>query len=122
MSLCFNPTRLQLEDCSLELVVSGNKENIVMVEGEADEVSEAVVVDALKFAHGQIIEIISLQEELVSGANVTKLEEPVIEVDQDLIDAIDSKIGNQINDIVKIVDKQDRDTKKTALTNDVLSF
>ena len=31
----FNPTRLQLEDCSLELVVSGNKENIVMVEGEA---------------------------------------------------------------------------------------
>ena len=117
----FNPTRLQLEDCSLELVVSGNKENIVMVEGEADEVSEAVVVDALKFAHGQIIEIISLQEELASGANITKLEEPVIKVDQDLVDAIDSKIGNKINDIVKIVDKQDRDTKKTALTNDVLS-
>tara|TARA_B100002052_G_scaffold145355_1_gene132798 strand:- start:6559 stop:8715 length:2157 start_codon:yes stop_codon:yes gene_type:complete len=117
----FNPTRLQLEDCSLELVVSGNKENIVMVEGEADEVSEAVVVDALKFAHGQIIEIISLQEELASGANVTKLEEPIIEVDQELVDAIDNKIGNQINDIVKIVDKQDRDTKKTALTNDILS-
>ena len=57
----FNPTRLQLEDCSLELVVSGNKENIVMVEGEADEVSEAVVVDALKFAHGNIIDIISFK-------------------------------------------------------------
>ena len=48
-----NPTRLQLEDCSLELVVSGNKETIVMVEGEADAVSEAVVVDALKFAQNQ---------------------------------------------------------------------
>ena len=117
----FNPTRLQLENCSLELVVSGNKENIVMVEGEANEVSEAVVVDALKFAHGNIIDIISLQEELANSADVTKLEEPVIEVDQDLVDAIDSKIGNQIKDIVKIVDKQDRDTQKTALTNDVLS-
>tara|TARA_B100000287_G_scaffold264413_1_gene248844 strand:+ start:646 stop:1773 length:1128 start_codon:yes stop_codon:yes gene_type:complete len=117
----FNPTRLQLEDCSLELIVSGNKENIVMVEGEADEVSEAVVVEALKFAHAQIIEIINLQEELASAANVTKIEEPVIEIDQDLVDAINNKIENQINDIVKIVDKQDREAKKTDLTNDVLS-
>ena len=115
-----NPTRLQLEDCSLELVVSGNKENIVMVEGEADEVSEAIVVDALKFAQSHIVEIISLQEQLVSSVTISKLEEPVAEHDQALVDAVNSKVVKQISDIVKIVDKQDRDIKKTELVSEVL--
>ena len=115
-----NPTRLQLEDCSLELVVSGNKENIVMVEGEADEVSEAIVVDALKFAQSHIVEIISLREELVSSVTISKIEEPVTDLDQALVDAVNSKVGKQISDIVKIVDKQDRDVKKTELVSDIL--
>ncbi len=115
-----NPTRLQLEDCSLELVVSGNKENIVMVEGEADEVSEPIVVDALKFAQSHIVEIISLQEELVSSVTISKIEEPVTDLDQALVDAVNSKVGKQISDIVKIVDKQDRDVKKTELVSDIL--
>ena len=116
-----SPTRLQLEDCSLELVVSGNKETIVMVEGEADEVSEAVVVDALKFAQNHIVEIIGLQEELASSLTVNKIEESTVELDQVLIDAVNGKVGNQISDIVKIVDKQDRDIKKTELVSEVLS-
>ena len=115
-----NPTRLQLEDCSLELVVSGNNENIVMVEGEADEVSEPIVVDALKFAQSHIVEIISLQEQLVSSVTISKLEEPVAEHDQALVDAVNSKVVKQISDIVKIVDKQDRDIKKTELVSEVL--
>ena len=115
-----NPTRLQLEDCSLELVVSGNKETIVMVEGEADAVSETVVVDALKFAQSHIVEIIGLQEELASSLKVDKLEEPEVDVDQDLLDAVNNKVGKQIDDIVKIVDKHERDNNKTTLVNDVL--
>ena len=115
-----NPTRLQLEDCSLELVVSGNKETIVMVEGEADAVSEAVVVDALKFAQNHIVEIIGLQEELASSLKVDKLEEPEVTLDQNLLDAINNKVGKKIDDIVKIVDKHERDNNKTTLVNDVL--
>ena len=60
----FNPTREQLDDCAFEMVVSGNKENIVMVEGEANEVKEEVIVDALKFAQDHILNIIQVQEEL----------------------------------------------------------
>ena len=115
-----NPTRLQLEDCSLELVVSGNKENIVMVEGEADEVSEAIVIAALKFAQSHIVEIIVLQEELANSVDVNKIEEPAVDLDQALIDAVNDKIGKQISDIIKVVDKQDRDIKKTELIDEVL--
>ena len=115
-----NPTRLQLEDCSLELVVSGNKETIVMVEGEADAVSETVVVDALKFAQSHIVEIIGLQEELANSLTIDKLEEPEVTLDQNLLDAINNKVGKKIDDIVKIVDKHERDNNKTTLVNDVL--
>jgi len=115
-----NPARMQLEDCSLELVVSGNKETIVMVEGEADEVSEAVVVDALKFAQSHIVEIIGLQEELGKSLTIDKIEEPVLEFDQNLLDAVNNEVGKQIDDIVKVVDKHERDNNKTALVNDVL--
>ena len=57
-----NPTREQMEESSMELVVSGNKDTIVMVEGEADLISEDVFLDALKFAHEDIKKIIALQE------------------------------------------------------------
>jgi len=52
----------------MELVVSGNKDTIVMVEGEADLISEDVFVEALKFAHEDIKKIIALQEEIAKEA------------------------------------------------------
>tara|TARA_X000001036_G_scaffold344858_2_gene324537 strand:+ start:2481 stop:4637 length:2157 start_codon:yes stop_codon:yes gene_type:complete len=115
-----NPTRLQLEDCSLELVVSGNKETVVMVEGEANEVSEAVVVDALRFAQGHIVEIIDLQQELANSLTVEKIEEPTVDVDRDLLDAVNNEVGKKIDDIVKIVDKHKRDDNKTELVKNIL--
>ena len=116
-----NPTRSQLDECSLELIVSGNKDNVVMVEGEADEVNEATVVDALRFAQKNIVEIISVQEKLVSSITVDKLEEPEVSINQELVDAVDNKIDNQIVDIIKIVDKLERDSKKSGMVDNILS-
>ena len=117
----FNPTRDQLGDCLFEMVVSGNKENIVMVEGEANEVKEEVIVDALKFAHKNILDIIALQEELASALNITKREIPEADKDGELDDAVSKIIGSQIDDIVKITDKVARNDDKTKLVESVLS-
>ena len=117
----FNPTRDQLGDCLFEMVVSGNKENIVMVEGEANEVKEEVIVDALKFAHKNILDIIALQEELASAVNITKREIPEPDKDVELDDAVSKIIGSQIDDIVKITDKLARNDDKTKLVESVLS-
>ena len=119
--LIFNPTRDQLDDCLFEMVVSGNKENIVMVEGEANEVKEEVIVDALKFAHKNILDIIALQEELASAVNITKREIPEADKDGELDDAVSKIIGSQIDDIVKITDKVARNDDKTKLVDSVLS-
>ena len=117
----FNPTRDQLGDCLFEMVVSGNKENIVMVEGEANEVKEEVIVDALKFAHKNILDIIALQEELASAVDITKREIPEADKDEELDDAVSKIIGSQIDDIVKITDKVARNDDKTKLVESVLS-
>ena len=117
----FNPTRDQLGDCLFEMVVSGNKENIVMVEGEANEVKEEVIVDALKFAHKNILDIIALQEELASAVNITKREIPEADKDGELDDAVSKIIGSQIDDIVKITDKVARNDDKTKLVDSVLT-
>jgi len=117
----FNPTRDQLGDCLFEMVVSGNKENIVMVEGEANEVKEEVIVDALKFAHKNILDIIALQEELASAVDIRKREIPEADKNEELDDAVSKIIGSQIDDIVKITDKVARNDDKTKLVDSVLS-
>ena len=116
----FNPTREQLSDCLFEMVVSGNKENIVMVEGEANEVKEEIIVDALKFAHDQILDIIQIQEDLASAVGVKKLEEPVLSKNLDLEKSVFDILGDQVDKIVRIVDKVERNDQKTALVATVL--
>ena len=116
----FNPTREQLDDCSFEMVVSGNKENIVMVEGEAKEVKEEVIVDALKFAHEQILSIIELQEDLANAIGVTKLELPILPKDEELEKSVKDIVGNQVDKIVKIVDKVERNDQKATLVANIL--
>ena len=116
----FNPTREQLDDCLFEMVVSGNKENIVMVEGEANEVKEEVIVDALKFAHKQILNIIQVQEDLANTIDVLKLEIPVPSKNEELEKSVNDIIGNQVDKIVKIVDKVERNNQKVILVNKIL--
>ena len=51
---CINPTFSQMSDCDLDLIVAGTIDNILMVEGEMNEVSEEVMLGAIKYAHEAI--------------------------------------------------------------------
>ena len=57
-----NPTYEQKEEAQMELLVVGLKEGIVMIEGEAKEVSEAKVVEGLKFAQDHMGAMVEAQE------------------------------------------------------------
>jgi len=60
-----NPTMAQMEESELEIVIAGNQESIIMVEGKAQEVSEEIFVGALKFGHQAILELIHFQLEII---------------------------------------------------------
>lgn len=80
-----NPTFEQLENADMELMVGATYDNIMMVEGEMDEVSEADLLAALKAAHDAIKEQCKVQMELAEAAGATVKREYCHEVnDEDL--------------------------------------
>ena len=64
------PTQKDLETSTLDLVVAGTKQSVLMIEGFADQLAEEVMVDAIMFAHRAIQGICELQDELVRKAEV----------------------------------------------------
>jgi len=75
------PTNEQLEESELDLIVSGNRDKILMIEGFARELPEDLMLEALASAHSYIREIIDLQLELIGQVNPVRMQydEPAYE-------------------------------------------
>ncbi len=69
--LIINPTRTELEKATLEFMVAGSATDIVMVEGEANEIAEAEMVEAIVFAHEAIKVQVAAQVELAEEVGKT---------------------------------------------------
>ncbi|GHT23920.1 polyribonucleotide nucleotidyltransferase [Planctomycetales bacterium] len=67
------PTAEQLEESDLDLMVSGNKENVLMIEGFSREMPEDLMFEALETAHKYIKEIVDLQLELIAKVNPQRI-------------------------------------------------
>lgn len=72
--LVINPDRTELEKADIDIMVGATYDNIMMVEGEMNEVSEKEMLDAIKFAHETIKEHCKLQIELAEAVGKTKRE------------------------------------------------
>ena len=96
-----NPTFQQLEYSDLDFVVAGSADSIVMVEGGANEVSEADALDALAVGHKGIKDLIGFQQELLASATVEKMAwtraEIPAEVSEAVKQAAEKKIAEAIN-------------------------
>lgn len=71
-----NPTKSQMPTTNLDLVVAGTAKGVLMVESEAKELDEAVMLDAVKFAHNEFSKVITLIEDLKQAVN-----KPMFEVE-----------------------------------------
>ncbi len=116
-----NPLKDQMEESKLELIVSGNEQTIVMVEGEADIISEETLVDALKFAHISIKEIINLQKQLVKAVQPEKRDIPVVETNEALEKVIVEKVSSKVDAIIQIKDKLERKDAEKELSESILT-
>ena len=85
-----NPTFSQMKDSDLELMVAATEENIMMVEGEMNEVTEHDMLEAIKFAHEEIKKHCRVQKELMHelGTDVNKRDYPHDEEDEALRTAV----------------------------------
>jgi polyribonucleotide nucleotidyltransferase len=66
-----NPYLSDLERADMEFLVAGTERDIIMVEGECDEISEAEMVEAIEFAHKAIVVQVQIQKELAEAVGKT---------------------------------------------------
>ena len=78
-----NPTKEQMADADMDLMVGATAENIMMVEGEMKEVQEVDLLNALKAAHAAIKPMCALQDELMKELGTDKKREYCHEVNDD---------------------------------------
>lgn len=114
-----NPTYSQAEESDLNIVVSGNRESIIAVEGECREVPEREILEALKIAHRSIIQIIELQNQLIScsGKQKREVEEP--EVNQDLCAAVRKLAQEKVKTANRMATKEDREYNLSKLEDEI---
>jgi polyribonucleotide nucleotidyltransferase len=107
--LIINPTFSQMEESTIDLVVAGSADSIVMVEGGARIVAEEEMVEALEFAHEQIRKIVEVIEELKTEVGVQKSEYTPVVPSEDFVARIDQLATAGVLEANKITDKHERE-------------
>ena len=103
-----NPGLQQLEDSALELVVAGTEGAVLMVESEARELPEKVMLDAVLFGHEQQQVAIQAIRELASEAGATPWEWQAPAADEELAGFLADAAGEQIASAYQIQEKMER--------------
>ena len=103
-----NPTLEQLQRSQLDLVVAGTKNAVLMVESEASELSEQVMLEAVFFGHQQIQTVISTIEAFAAEASVQRWEWQAPPASDQLRSLCEAEIGAAITEAYQIEEKQAR--------------
>jgi len=115
-----NPTTTQLKDSKLNLMVAGTEKAVLMVESEADLLSEEVMLGAVTFGHNAMKAVITAINEFVAEANVTKWEWETPAEDADLKSKVESIAKDGLVAAYTIANKLERqvavsEVKKMAI-------
>jgi len=113
-----NPTIEEIEKSDIELVVAGTESSIMMVEGEANEASEADMLEALRFAHEEIKKIVAIQKELVAECGKPKIQPPEPKIPAELIKDVGEFAREKMAEIVAMpLSKKERSDKNKEIIN-----
>ncbi len=118
-----NPTKDQIEQAEIELIVAATIDNILMVEGEMNEASEEEMLEALKIAHNAIKDQCKVQIELAEAAGKTEKRTYSHETnDEELRSEMMEKLYGQVYDVAKqtIKNKKIRGESFTKIKEDYI--
>ncbi|HDR06461.1 MAG TPA: polyribonucleotide nucleotidyltransferase, partial [Candidatus Coatesbacteria bacterium] len=119
--LVFNPSAGELEKSQMDIVVSGSSAALVMVEGEAGQVPEEVVAEALEAAHGEIKKIIAVIREMAAEAGKPKLSLEDAAPDPEIDRLVREMVGEKLfRGMTGAAEKLARRTAVKEIKNEVL--
>lgn len=115
-----NPTFNQLDQSDMDVTVAGTRDSIVMVEGEAKELSEAEMLDALKFAQRYIAQLCDLQLELQKECGKTKRVIAPLVVNEELVVEVKNIAAEKIKQLTQtVLKKEERSQRRTEIGEEV---
>jgi polyribonucleotide nucleotidyltransferase len=111
-----NPTKTQLESSTLDMVMAGTADAVMMVEGGSKEISEEQFLGAVEFGHAQIRRVIAEIEALAAKAGKSKREFPLFVPPAAMQAFVDDVFGDDIARAMRVTRKLERNAAFDAIT------
>jgi polyribonucleotide nucleotidyltransferase len=116
-----NPTEQEMPSSLLDLIIAGTEDSVMMVESEASELSEKIMLDAVVFGHKGFQPVINMIKELVKEAGIShtwNIEKPDM---SKLFAAVNDAYKTAFTEAYHVVDKAQRREKLASLRMEVVS-
>lgn len=97
--LLLNPTNEEMKNSTLQLIVAGTKDAVLMIEGAADFLPEATMIRAVNFGHEAIKAVCEAVEELSSTLNIEKKMDTLVLPPEDLQDRVDTLVTDKVDKV-----------------------
>ncbi len=115
-----NPTYAQLDKSSLDLVVAGTRESVIMIEAGANELPEELLAEAIRFGHSKIRNIIEAQEKLVLLCGKQKQEVSLRTIDKELLEKVKLLSFEKLTEVNKTASKETREELMGIIKKDLV--
>jgi polyribonucleotide nucleotidyltransferase len=114
-----NPTYSELEKSDLDIVVTTTKEGIIMLDSKLKEVSEDAFIEAVKFGHEHLKEIIRFQEEFARRFGKPKMEIDYKKTDAQVFEKVKALSQERLIEVYKLSKKEEREEAVAALSKEL---
>jgi polyribonucleotide nucleotidyltransferase len=114
-----NPTYQQLASSDIDIIVTGTRKAVVMVESGSSQLSEEVIYDAIKFGHESLQPIIDLQEKMQKEAGKKKKEVKLYIVDEGLLNTVRDLATAKLDEINRLGTKEQREEAINLLSKEL---
>ena len=115
-----NPTYAQREESEFDLVVAGLKDGVVMMEGEANEISEAKIAQAIRYGFDQLQPVLKAQNDLCKQIGIEKTDVTLFQSSEELKKKIAQLTKGRLTEIYNIDEKERREEALGILLDEVI--
>jgi len=116
-----NPTYEERENSIIDMVVAATEDKIIMLEGQFREANEKDIIEAIKFAHPKIKEIINVQKEFQEVCGKKKKEFSLYDIDREIFSWIEERVFPHLEKLYSLNTKEERISKRRKIIEEIYS-
>jgi len=117
-----NPLYSELADSQLDMVVAGTKDAVLMVESEASELPEDIMLGAVLYAHQELQAVIQVIDDLAKEVGKPRWDWQATPENTSLAESLKAKVGEGLDNAYRTIDKQERVAQLESLRNEALTL